>query len=99
MNQTDLMREQTRGQLSTSLLENELLQEALDAIDKEVMEQWIACPARDHEGKEALWQLIKTSRKFRTILEGYIETGKLASEQLRQFEEKRGLLSRLKRAA
>lgn len=99
MTETDLMRDQTRGQLSTSLLENELLQEALNAIDKEVMEQWIACPARDHEGKEALWQLIKTSRKFRSILEGYIESGKLASEQLRHFEEKKGLLARLRKVA
>ncbi len=99
MTDTDLMAQQTRGQLSQSLLENELLSEALDAIDKEVMEQWIACPARDHEGKEALWQLIKTSRKFRSILEGYIETGKLASAELRRFDEKRGLIDRLRRAA
>lgn len=99
MNDTQLMREQTRGQLSESLLENELLQEALNAIEKEVMEQWIACPARDHEGKEALWQLIKTARKFRSILEGYIETGKLAADQLRQFEEKRSLMARFRRAA
>lgn len=99
MNDTQLMRDQTRGQLSQSLLENELLQEALDAIEKEVMEQWIACPARDHEGKEALWQLIKTARKFRSILEGYIETGKLAADQLRQFEEKRSLMARFRRAA
>ena len=99
MTENELHNQALKGQLSSSLLENELLQEALDAIDKEVMEQWIACPARDHEGKEALWQLIKTSRKFRTILEGYIETGKLASEQLRQFEEKRGLMARFRKVA
>lgn len=95
MTDTELMAQQTRGQLSESLLENELLKEALDAIEKEVMEQWIACPARDHEGKEALWQLIKTSRKFRGILEGYIETGKLARDQLKRFEGKKGLVARL----
>lgn len=95
----ELMAQQTRGQLSQSLLENELLNEALEAIEKEVMEQWIACPARDHEGKEALWQLIKTSRKFRSILEGYIETGKLASDQLRHFEEKRSLMARFRKVA
>jgi hypothetical protein len=97
MNDRDYMREQTRGQLSQSLLENELLQEVLEAIDKEVMEQWIQCPARDKDGKEALWQLIKTSRKFRSILEGYIETGKLASDQLKAFEDKKRF-SFLKRA-
>lgn len=94
MTDTDLMEQQTRGQYAMSLLENELLNEALEAIDKEVMEQWIACPARDKEGKEALWQLIKTSRKFRDILTGYIETGKLATAQLKQFE-KRGIFGRV----
>lgn len=90
----DLRVEQERGSNAFSLMENELLREALDAIDAEVMEQWIDCPARDKEGKEALWQLIKTSRKFRSILTGYIETGKLATEQLKRYE-KESTLSRL----
>lgn len=91
---TDLMSEVDKGRLALSLSENELLNEALDALDKEVMEQWIECPARDKEGKEALWQLIKTSRKFRSILTGYIESGKLATEQLKRFE-KESKLSRI----
>lgn len=87
MSERDFMSEIDRGRTALSLTENELLNEALEAIDKEVMEQWIACPARDKEGKEALWQLIKTSRKFRSILTGYIDTGKLATEQLKRFEK------------
>lgn len=87
----DLLAQQTRGQVSASLLENELLQEALNAIEKEVFDQWMQCPARDKEGKEALWQLAKTAQKFRGVLTGYIETGKLAAAQLSQFEEKRGI--------
>jgi len=94
MSDQDLRAQQDKGHLAFSLAENELLNEALDAIDKEVMEQWIDCPARDKEGKEALWQLIKTSRKFRSILTGYIETGKLATEQLKRYE-KESTLSRL----
>ena len=86
--ESDLREQQGRGQVALQLLENELLQEALDAIDREVMEQWIGCPARDKEGKEALWQLIKTSRKFREVLNGYIDTGKLAKHMLAQYEEK-----------
>lgn len=93
MSEIDLLEQQSRGQTALQLLENELLKEALAAIDSEVMEQWVACPARDKEGKEALWQLIKTSRKFREILLGYIDTGKLAAHKLKQFEEE----SRLKR--
>lgn len=94
MSNTDLISEEVRGHNAAMLLDNELLQEALTAIDKEVMEQWIACPARDKEGKEALWQLIKTSRKFKDILTGYIETGKLATETMKHFE-KRSLLRKL----
>lgn len=94
MSESSLINEEVRGHNALMLLKNELLHEALDAIDKEVMEQWIACPARDKEGKEALWQLIKTSRKFKDILTGYVESGKLATENMKQFEKK-GLLSRL----
>ena len=93
MADTDLIREEVRGHNALMLLNNELLQEALTAIDKEVMEQWIACPARDKEGKEALWQLIKTSRKFKDILTGYVETGKLATETMKRFE-KEGIVRR-----
>lgn len=95
MSERDLRAEQDRGIAARALLDNELLREALDAIDREVMEQWIDCPARDKEGKEALWQLIKTSRKFRDILSGYIDTGKLATEQLKRYE-KPGFIDRLR---
>lgn len=90
---SDLLDQQGRGQVALQLLENELLKEALDAIDREVMEQWVGCPARDKEGKEALWQLIKTSRKFREVLTGYIDTGKLAAHKLKQYEERGKLAS------
>ena len=94
MSDQDLRAQQDKGHLAFSLAENELLNEALEAIDKEVMEQWIECPARDKEGKEALWQLIKTSRKFRSILNGYIQSGKLATEQLKRYD-KASLLQRV----
>lgn len=99
MTDTDLLAQQTKGQLSQSLLENELLLEALAAIEKEVIDQWEACPARDVEGKETLWQLYKVSKKFRSVLQGYIETGKLASEQLKHLEARRSKLRSLFRAA
>lgn len=90
--------EQTRGQEAQMLLDSEILQEALSAIEAEVIAQWEKCPARDAEGKEALWQLYKTSKKFRAVLTGYVQTGKLASEQLKRFEEQ-GRLRRLFKAA
>jgi hypothetical protein len=91
--------EQTRGQAAQMLLDNELLRQALDAIEAEVVDQWEKCPARDAEGKEALWQLFKTSKKFRALLNGYVQTGKLASENLKRFDEQESRLRRLFKAA
>lgn len=81
--------EETRGRMAEALLNNATLTEALDAIEREVIEQWEVCPARDHEGREQLWMLYKISKKFRGLLDGYVQTGKLASENLRLEKEKR----------
>ena len=83
--------QQTRGQRAQELLDNELLRETLDAIEAEVVAQWGDCPARDKDGKEALWQLYKTAQKFRATLYGYVQTGKLATENMKHHEAKRGL--------
>lgn len=98
MSEESLLDQQTRGQVSASLLENELLKEALKAIKDEVSRQWLECPARDHEGKEALWQLAKTAQKFENILIGYVETGKLATAELARFEKESKLKRFLRRA-
>jgi glycerol-3-phosphate O-acyltransferase len=83
--------QQTRGQRAQELLDNETLQQALDAIEAEVIQLWGDCPARDTDGKEALWQLYRTSKKFRGLLTGYVQTGKLATENMKHHEAKRGL--------
>ena len=88
--------ERDRGVNARLLLENDLLQEAMSAIEGEVVKQWEQCPARDKEGKEACWQLLKTAKKFRRLLEGHVQTGRLAEENLRRIEESR--LARLGRA-
>jgi hypothetical protein len=93
MNDRELQRSMERAAHAQRLLSDELLQEALQAIRNEVVRTWVDCPAMDKEGKEALWQLAKTADKFETLLRGYIETGKLATANLKQFEERRGLRS------
>jgi hypothetical protein len=89
MDDLKLKQEQERGWKAQELIDNELLSTALTAIEDEVIKQWEACPARDAEGKEALWQLYKTSKKFRSLLFGYIQTGKMAADTLTRYEESR----------
>jgi hypothetical protein len=95
----DLHAQQRQGYAAEDLLANPLLAEALKAIKDEVTAQWMECPARDHEGKEALWQLAKTAQKFENLLTGYIQTGKLATDKLKQYEDRKGLMDRIRRIA
>lgn len=88
---TDPQADIDRAEHAHRLLQDELLQDALKAIKDEVSRAWIDCPARDKEGKEALWQLAKTADKFESLLKGYVETGKLATANLKAFEDRRGL--------
>ena len=76
-----------RGQRAAMLLDDPILMEALDAIEREVVDQWADCPARDKEGKEALWQLLKTSKKFRGLLLGYVETGRFEATRLKTYDK------------
>lgn len=91
MNEQQTQTDLNRAEHANRLLQDQLLQDALKAIKDEVQRVWLDCPQRDHEGKEALWQLAKTADKFESLLKGYIETGKLAKANLKAFEELRGL--------
>jgi hypothetical protein len=72
-----------RAERARQLLEDPFVSGALDTIEKEIIEQWSACPVRDVEGREILWRLYMTARKFRGIFEGAIESGKIEANKLR----------------
>lgn len=85
-----------RANRAAQLFNDPFVQETLDFMEKEVMEFWMACPVRDKEGREDLWRLAVTTRKFRDLLRGTMESGRLAAEQIRQKEE--SLAARASRA-
>ena len=64
------------------LMSDKMLTETLDFMEKEVTDAWLACPVRDVEGRETLWRLAVTTRKFRDILKGTMESGKLAADEI-----------------
>ena len=59
-----------------------IVTETLDFMEKEIMEQWTSCPIRDVEAREALWRMAVTTRKFRELLRGTMESGKLAADAI-----------------
>ena len=76
-----------RANASKRIFDDPLVQETLAVMEKEVMEAWMAVPARDVEGREFLWRLAVTTRKFRDLLHGTMESGKLAADQIRRKNE------------
>ena len=87
-----------RSNRAAQLFNDSLLQETLDFMEKEVTEAWMTCPIRDTEAREALWRMAVTTRKFRDLLKGTMESGKIAAEQLRQKEASASLKDRAIRA-
>jgi hypothetical protein len=75
-----------RSREAERLMQDPMLKEAMDIMEREVMEAWMSCPIRDLEGREAAWRMAVTTRKFRELLKGTAESGKLAAEQIRQKE-------------
>ncbi len=80
-----------KAEQARQVLETPIVKETLDFMEREVMEFWIACPVRDEQGREALWRMAVTTRKFRDLLRGTMESGKLAAAQI---AEKRSLADR-----
>ena len=71
-----------RANQARQVFEQPIVTETLDFMEKEIMEQWTSCPIRDVEAREALWRMAVTTRKFRELLRGTMESGKLAADAI-----------------
>ena len=90
-----LLAEQERARQAQELAENPLFKESLATYRERLMTQWAESPARDTEGREKLWLMLKTAEAVERHLVELMETGKLASIQL---EQRRSLAERAKDA-
>jgi hypothetical protein len=75
-----------RAEQARQVLETPIVADTLDFMEKELHEAWIVCPVRDTEGRETLWRMAVTARKFRDLLRGTMESGKLALDQIKHRE-------------
>jgi len=79
----DLNKQVSRGQRAKELLEDPLLQDSLKAIRNKLDNEWKNSPLRDVEGREKIFFLVKAIDEFEAMLISEMETGKLASQQLK----------------
>jgi hypothetical protein len=91
VNDRNLQRDIDRAAHADRLLNDELLNEALRVIRTEIISNWVATDTKQEKDREHFWMFAKTVDSFELLLKGYIETGKLSTERLKGFEERRGL--------
>lgn len=71
------------GDQARLVLENEAFAAALADLKQEINDQWQSSPARDQEGREKLWQLLKLANKLESHLRTSLETGTMAKLDLK----------------
>ena len=82
MQDARLYEEIARGQMAKDLLNNEMLKEALEVIEKVALESWKKTDKESFSERERLWQKMQIVEEFRSELTRYLETGKLAKAQV-----------------
>jgi hypothetical protein len=64
------------------VLENEAFKQAFEDIKQEITEQWTTSPARDQDGREKLFLMLKMLDKVQLCLRSSLDSGKLAAKEL-----------------
>lgn len=82
-----LLRDQHRALGAQALLENDLFNEALESIERDLIAAWKATPARDTDGRERCWSAIQQLGKIKGYVENVLSNGKMAAEDLKNLTE------------
>lgn len=78
-----------RAARAEALQRDELLTEALAALDRDYVNAWRATHARDTDARERLWQACQVVAKVRDHLANVVNGGKLAQRELNDLAERR----------
>jgi hypothetical protein len=91
-----LRAEATRGMRANELMSDEIMVEAFTLLDQRLTNEWANSPARDTDGRERLWMMLKLLKSVEGHLKEVATTGKMASLKL---EQERTLMQRAKQWA
>lgn len=84
----DRRKEVDRGLHAAEVLNNALVKEAFETLERELTEQLCLTAADNEEKRKNIHMLLLAGRRFKSYFNSMVETGKLASLQL---EDKRKL--------
>ncbi len=78
-----LEQEIARGQRAAQLLAEPIIVEAFETLKSGVLNEWLKSPARDAEGREKLYLVMKATECVEMHLRNIMESGKLAEHALK----------------
>jgi hypothetical protein len=73
--------ELSRYREAQQIVNTPLYAESMAKMKQGIIDKWAACPARDTEGREWLWQHYQVALKFEETLAEVLNTGKLALKE------------------
>ena len=71
-----------RGAKAEAIFKNPLYEESFALVRQAILEQWEACPVRDHDGAHELKLMLKLLGDVRANLDRAIADGKMAAIEL-----------------
>ena len=71
-----------RGERAAALMNDEILVESFDTLEREYVEAWRMTAARDTDARERLWQAVQIVGKVRQHLSTVLDRGKLSAKEL-----------------
>lgn len=85
-----------RADAAKRIMDDPMVQEALQAVETGITDAWKDVPVRDVEAREHLHRLLQAKRQFENVFRICIETGTIARVELQAEEERKSLLTRVK---
>lgn len=73
------MTAEARAANAKRLLDDPLLQEALESVEQAAIDGWRATAARDTEARELAWITTKVVGRLRDALQSMVDDGKIAA--------------------
>lgn len=82
-----LEQERSIGANAKRILEDDLVKNAFDLIESNLMATWKASKADDHEGREECWRMLHALNEVKRHFITAIQTGQMAEHELSILEK------------
>ena len=79
------MNNEIREAQAKRLLDDDLLKEAFDTLEKDIMDTWVASGVDDGRARETCWLSIRLLSRIKVHLTSIVETGEMA-KKLQEYQ-------------